>query len=256
MKYYKPPNPAFYISDERVNNLSVLFRRSNDKMSPFIATLVAFIALAISSQAKDLLFFSEDGSCNTNVLHMQCGNVPSGTCCDSAAPFCQLLFCNGCSQGDYLFSYFSATCSNSNYGFCVEPGSGSYCCESLRGGSACAAKYSGSATKRSNTIAAEDKNHNVSQSNITIVDGIIDPDSCERRLQPNKMVFFDDSGERHEIYLPQGTFQRAVELSQAKNWDELSNFSIYGKSNRIIRYVNYRSTDFEQKAGQGYEDWD
>lgn len=105
-----------------------------------------------------------------------------------------------------------------------------------------ATSYVGSAKKRSNTMAGEDKNSNVSKSNITMVDGVTNPNSCKRNLEPNKMVFFDESGERHEIYLPKGTFQRAVDLSQAKNWDELSKFPVYSKSNRIIHYSRYQST--------------
>lgn len=89
-----------------------------------------------------------------------------------------------------------------------------------------------------------------------MVDGVTDPNSCERIVQPNKMVFFDELGERHEIYLPKGTYQRAVDLSQAKKWDELLKFPAYSKFNGVIHYASYQSTDLEQKAGQGYEEWD
>ncbi|KAE8550681.1 hypothetical protein TMatcc_008729 [Talaromyces marneffei ATCC 18224] len=86
-------------------------------------------------------------------------------------------------------------------------------------------------------MAGEDKNSNTSQSNITTtVDDVADPNPCKRNLQPNKLVFFNESGERHEIYLPKGTFQRALDLLKAKNWDELSKFPVY--------------------TGQGYEEWD
>ncbi|PKX95328.1 uncharacterized protein P174DRAFT_403998 [Aspergillus novofumigatus IBT 16806] len=60
--------------------------------------------------------------------------------------------------------------------------------------------------------------------------------SCHKSVQPNKLVFFGKSGERHEIYLPKGTIQKAIDLLQEENWDELLKFPPY--------------TD------QGYKDWD
>ncbi|GIJ85109.1 hypothetical protein Asppvi_003965 [Aspergillus pseudoviridinutans] len=51
--------------------------------------------------------------------------------------------------------------------------------------------------------------------------------SCPKTVQPNKLVFFDKSGERHEIYLPKGTIQKAIDLSQEENWDELLKFPLY-----------------------------
>ncbi|KAH8703766.1 hypothetical protein BGW36DRAFT_423314 [Talaromyces proteolyticus] len=75
-------------------------------------------------------------------------------------------------------------------------------------------------------MAGEKKNSDIL--NITpAVDGASDPSTCKRTVHPDKMVFFDNSGERHEIYLPKETYQRAVDLSQAKNWDELSKFPTY-----------------------------
>ncbi|GFF82219.1 hypothetical protein IFM47457_05730 [Aspergillus lentulus] len=54
--------------------------------------------------------------------------------------------------------------------------------------------------------------------------------SCPKSVQPNKLVFFDKSGERHEIYLPKGTIQKALDLLQEENWDELLKFPPYSES--------------------------
>ncbi|GAQ07580.1 hypothetical protein ALT_4901 [Aspergillus lentulus] len=55
--------------------------------------------------------------------------------------------------------------------------------------------------------------------------------SCRKSVQPNKLVFFGKSGERHEIYLPKGTIQKALDLLQEENWDELLKFPPYSESN-------------------------
>ncbi|KAF7166918.1 hypothetical protein CNMCM5623_000455 [Aspergillus felis] len=54
--------------------------------------------------------------------------------------------------------------------------------------------------------------------------------SCTKTVQPNKLVFFDKSGERHEIYLPKGTLQKAIGLLQEENWDELLKFPPYNQN--------------------------
>ena len=86
-------------------------------------------------------------------------------------------------------------------------------------------------------MAGDNKDTNIYLSNTTTVDNITDPNPYKRIVQPNKMVFFDKSGERHEIYIPKGSYQKVVDLSQAKNWDELLKFPAYSKFNRVIHYA-------------------
>ncbi|PKX90758.1 uncharacterized protein P174DRAFT_444497 [Aspergillus novofumigatus IBT 16806] len=63
------------------------------------------------------------------------------------------------------------------------------------------------------------------------------PAGCTKAVEPNKMVFFYPTpDQRQEIYIPRGQFQKALELSVQKNWEELCKFPAY--------------------TGQGYEEWD
>jgi hypothetical protein len=53
---------------------------------------------------------------------------------------------------------------------------------------------------------------------------------CRKSVEPNKLVFFGRSGELHEIYVPKGTLQKAIDLLQEENWDELLKFPPYSES--------------------------
>ena len=53
---------------------------------------------------------------------------------------------------------------------------------------------------------------------------------CTKNVRPNKMVYFDAQGVRHEIHMPTGTWERATALFVAEDWDELAKFPVWGKS--------------------------
>ncbi|KAK3493819.1 hypothetical protein B0T13DRAFT_474575 [Neurospora crassa] len=62
--------------------------------------------------------------------------------------------------------------------------------------------------------------------------------------QPNNMVYTDDKGVQHSIYLPQGTLHTASDHLQNKRWDELAKFEPYTNQGyteedfRAIREMN------------------
>jgi hypothetical protein len=58
--------------------------------------------------------------------------------------------------------------------------------------------------------------------------------SCTKTIEPNKMVFFYPTpDQRHEIYIPRGEFQKALELYVQKNWEELCKFPAYSACCRL-----------------------
>ncbi|KAL0476119.1 hypothetical protein QR685DRAFT_69517 [Neurospora intermedia] len=69
--------------------------------------------------------------------------------------------------------------------------------------------------------------------------------------QANNMVYTDDKGIKHSIYLPQGTLRRASEYLQNKRWDDLAKFEPYTNQ-------GYTEDDFrvfrEMNINQGQEE--
>jgi hypothetical protein len=71
--------------------------------------------------------------------------------------------------------------------------------------------------------------HHTHQLASTPTEGEVTED-CEMVVEPNKMVYFDGDGVQKAIYMPKGTFQKAAQHFQAKNFDELAKYPAWGRS--------------------------
>ena len=70
------------------------------------------------------------------------------------------------------------------------------------------------------------------------------PPIRKKNVRPNKMVYFDAQGVRHEIHIPTGTYERATALFVAKDWDELAKFPVWGESSNPYLYLLRRNLTY------------
>ena len=49
------------------------------------------------------------------------------------------------------------------------------------------------------------------------------------QVQPNAMAFVDEEGVKHEVHLPQGTYETAAAHFKVGNWTALKNFPAWGE---------------------------
>lgn len=86
-------------------------------------------------------------------------------------------------------------------------------------------------------------------------DTVVKNEGPRRQIQPNNLVFTDPSGTRHELYLPKGTYQKAIDLYKEGIGMNSRNF-LYIVSERSVDRNPLISYLHGIIAGQGYEEWD
>ena len=193
--------------------------------------------------ASDLIFF-QPGACNLARPHIQVSDAAAGECATSGNGFCGSLFCNGCAQGNDLYSFNKGGCTGGSYNSCREPGNGAYCCNDLGNKNTCAGQWfqGGAARKRSLTMSHVGGSASKAGSEIAKRDEAPTCDKptglgCTKTREPDKMVYTDNEGVQRAIHMPLGTWQAAADHLSTNNFEELNKFPVWGKSLRRVCFV-------------------
>lgn len=60
------------------------------------------------------------------------------------------------------------------------------------------------------------------------------PEGFTAVFEPNNFIYNDNKGIRHNIYLPRGTYSKAMKCYEAKKWDELAKYPAWGMNSYML----------------------
>ncbi|KUI69721.1 hypothetical protein VM1G_04789 [Cytospora mali] len=181
-----------------------------------IALALAFTFMGYmmgTSSAVNLLFFGPGDNCYASTDHIGCYNHPGDACCYASSPFCTTFQLGD--TGDNLASIWAMSGKNCNlkngYSTCSQHGSGhTDCCIDIFGHdtSTCSAFWGMNLGGGKDEVTADANATN---------------GEC---VQPNKMVYKDGNGIK-EIFLPNGTLEKAVDSYKKKDYAALAGYSAW-----------------------------
>ncbi|KAK4223823.1 hypothetical protein QBC38DRAFT_486869 [Podospora fimiseda] len=212
--------------------------------------IIALGTLVTSIAARDIRFHVDGGCYDT--AYNDCQDAAAGQCCTAGSPFCAYVECYACELGNDVYSFNRASCTGGATNSCRE-GADAHCCIGAGNGNTCAgnwevgggrkkarfgrmAESSESSTNRdvmNEVLKKKDEECKAPAHNATAFTtgpgGIkpVDLKDCEVILKPNRMGFKNRKGKMIEIHIPTGTYERALELFRAENWEELEKFPAY-----------------------------
>jgi hypothetical protein len=168
-----------------------------------LCTTFLLIALAAVASADITLRFWKKPCGEGDEVQCAAPGEDARYCCQSGKPFCVTADCVGCRDGNDLYSFTSNSCGGNPLNACREP----RCCVGAGSGNNCAVMMELGAGGKG--LGPQDGGNST-----------VSKQKCQARY-PHKMIFADGKGERHEIFMQLGTMDKAYELYEAENWDEL-----------------------------------
>lgn len=175
--------------------------------------ILLIISLLAPVNAVDVLFFEEDGICDTtNLAYLTCSDLTEQRCCQSKEPFCVTsnLHDLGGSTDHYVMG--EGFCDKNGIYTSVRDYPGLSSCINIPVDTTsdwCSSYWE----------SAQDQEEVVSDHEDHKID-------CQ---EPDKMAYYDGTAMR-KIRLPGGTFQDAVEYYREKDFGELAKFPAWDDS--------------------------
>ncbi|ROW15269.1 hypothetical protein VPNG_03085 [Cytospora leucostoma] len=176
-------------------------------MRALIATLFsALIGLSLATNTTIRYYDTKEG-CVGN--YFQCSNIPIGYCCKASSPWCIHVLCPDCVANGVktysLLTHANGDCSGDPIQpACVNTSDKNNLC--------CSVDYQGKTDVCSTMVTTDVGKKQEGEG-----------DGCLGVVQPDTLFYTDDGGATHEVHLPNGTFDLAVEFANANDWNGLAN---------------------------------
>lgn len=180
--------------------------------------LTLFLSLLPATvRAVDLLAFNIDKVCDTaDSDYVACSDFLDNSCCTSKEPFCETFILSqiGGSFDHYAMTGQSCQQTNGGYSYADDTDPIRECIDLPSGASrkTCSFYWRPQVPGERQTLTPNNATGDM---------------KCQ---EPNKMVYHNGTAVR-EIYLPNGTFQKAMDDYVEKNYTALGAFQIWTNSN-------------------------